>query len=138
MKASTIKFLSLIVKENISSLVDAGASVIDSVNDWIVNNAHNVEDELEKNSTFTEEPDTQTVAIDKEKLKTLRKVYADWLAAQEFLDRCGVPDCTSKLSENYTLVGRIVELVYLAQSGSVSRELSEMLEFITSLKSSEK
>ena len=134
MKKSTIKFLSLIIKENISSLVDASASVIDSVNDWVVNNAHTVEDELEKNSTFTEEPDTQRVSIDKEKLKTLRNVYADWLAAQEFLDRCGVPDCTSKLSENYTLVGRIVELVYLAQSGSVSRELSEMLEFITSLK----
>ena len=41
-----------------------------------------------------------------------------------------VPQISSKSNVNYTLIGRIAELVNMAGKGEISRELSEMLDYI--------
>ena len=137
MKQSTIKFLSLILKENVSSLLETGSSLIGSVEEWVNNNALTIEDEIET-STVPKAPEPTTIKVDKDKFRRLRYAYADWLSAHEFLDRCCVPDCVPSTDANYTLTGRIVELVNMAQKGIVSRELSEMLEYISTLNANEK
>ena len=133
MKASTIRFLSLIVKENVSSLLEASSSLIDSVNEWVTETAHTIEDNLENSSTVPKAPEQQFIKVDKDKFEKFRLAYGEWLSAHHLLDECRVPDCPLKADANYSLTGRIVALVDMALSGSVSRELSEMLEYISSI-----
>lgn len=110
----------------LSTAISEAASSIDK---WINETAHNTEDTLETMSV-PKVPDDSVIKISKEKFGILKEAYSDWLAAQEFLDRCQVPHISAKSNVNYTLTGRIAELVNMAGKGEVSRELSEMLDYI--------
>ena len=127
MKASTIKFLSLIVKENMFSLLKASSSLVDSVNDWV----NTIEDDSEISETDPEAPEQQFIKVDKDKFEKFKIAYGEWISAHHFLDEFKFPDCPPKADVNYSLAGRIVALVDMVQSGYVSRELTEMLEYIS-------
>ena len=104
-------------------------SAVNSIEKWVNDTALNTEDTIEIMSV-PKVPEDGTVKVSKEKFAILKDAYIDWLAAQEFLDRCQVPQISSKSNVNYTLTGRIAELVNMAGKGEISRELSEMLEYI--------
>ena len=104
-------------------------SAVNSIEKWVNDNALRTEDTIEIMSV-PKVPKDKTVKVSKEKFAILKDAYTDWLAAQEFLDRCQVPQISSKSNVNYTLIGRITELINMAGKGEISRELSEMLDYI--------
>ena len=113
------------------SLSSAITTAVNSIERWVNETAQNTEDSIEAMSV-PKVPDDGVIKISKEKFGILKEAYSDWLAAQEFLDRCQVSHVSSKSNINYTLTGRIAELVNMASKGEISRELSEMLDYINS------
>lgn len=159
MKPATKKFLSNIIKDKFAEITDAikktypevkkkGSDAYESLSEviseattsidkWIQQRALDIEENCELNDV-PKMPNDEPVKVSHEKYVKLKDAYIDWLNAQEFLDRCMVPQSPTTSFNDYSLTGRIVELVRMAEDGEIGRELADMLNFIKEQKSKTK
>lgn len=151
MKPATKKFLSNIIKDKFAEITDAikktypevkkkGSEAYESLSEVISEATTSIDKWIQQRALETQEncelsdvpkmPKDEPVKVSHEKYVKLKDAYIDWLNAHEFLDQCMVPYSPPTSFNDYSLTGRIVELVRMAEDGEIGRELADMLNFI--------